>query len=550
MSTNNNSTSSNEQTDNHTPSLSFTYTPSHRTTDLHGLEETCDHARTIISALISDIDIKTQSVLIHGPSGNGKTRLAEAMAGDLFAGGFSVGWFDSFTDHLGQEYNLIRQAVQDALQAAPSVLVLDNLPDVQADTVFSSLREVLQRVSPDRQVLVVATGGPNMWGATAPTPFETHIAVGYPDEDRASKLLDSFITDYAAASSLDVTVDIESLGDTAAGLSAANIDRGTKRAFQKAVVTSSDTEATVTTESLQASLEAVATSLPRVATPWLPTPAPDTGESRIVEETNVTFADIGGLDDVKAELRAALEHPLRFPDVFKDCGLDADGVLLYGAPGNGKTMLAKALANEYDRTFITVNGPELQDKFVGATEQHIRQVFATARDCAPSVVFFDEFDALAGARDKVSSSHEVDFVTMLLAELDGFCDTSDVLVTAATNRPDSLDPGVLRPGRLGRHIHVPLPDDEAATAIVTTHTADFPLSEAVTPQWVVDELPDGISASAITEVCNQALRWHAMRRAAASDHAPIVTREDIRAAISDYAVSTEHGSDAGTFGFY
>jgi transitional endoplasmic reticulum ATPase len=269
-----------------------------------------------------------------------------------------------------------------------------------------------------------------------------------------------------------------------------------------------------------------------------------------VEETDVTFADIGGLDEVKAELRAALEHPLRFPEFFSDCGLDADGVLLYGAPGNGKTMLAKALANEYDRTFITVNGPELQDKYVGSTEKHIRQVFATARERAPSVVFFDEFDALAGTRDDVSSSHKVDFVTMLLAELDGFRETNDVLVIAATNRPDALDPGVLRPGRLGRRIHVPLPDDEAARAIVTTHTTDFPLDDDVTPQWIVDELPEGLSAAAITEVCNQALRWHAMRRAATSNQTPTVTREDIRAAVSDYPLSTEDRTDSGVSGFY
>ncbi|RLE78603.1 MAG: AAA family ATPase, partial [Thermoprotei archaeon] len=202
----------------------------------------------------------------------------------------------------------------------------------------------------------------------------------------------------------------------------------------------------------------------------------------IVEVPEVRWSDIGGLDKVKQELREIVEWPLKYPKYFNEIGIEPPkGVLLFGPPGTGKTLLAKAVATESGANFIAVRGPEILSKWVGESEKAVREVFRKARMAAPCVIFFDEIDSIAPMRGmRYGDSGVTDrIVNQLLAEMDGIAPLRNVVVIAATNRPDILDPALLRPGRFDRIIYVPPPDENARYEIFKVHTRKMPLDENV-----------------------------------------------------------------------
>jgi transitional endoplasmic reticulum ATPase len=224
-----------------------------------------------------------------------------------------------------------------------------------------------------------------------------------------------------------------------------------------------------------------------------------------VEVPDVTYADVGGLDAVKRELARAVEWPLTYSVMFERLRTEAPrGILLYGPPGTGKTLLAKAVANESNVNFISVKGPELLDKFVGESERAVREVFHRARQNAPTIVFFDELDALAPERGRSFDSRVTErVVSQLLTELDGIEDLRNVLIIGATNRPDIVDRALLRPGRFEKVIHVPTPDAEARRAIFDVHTRGVPLADDID----LDELADrteGYTGSDIEAIVREA----------------------------------------------
>jgi transitional endoplasmic reticulum ATPase len=188
----------------------------------------------------------------------------------------------------------------------------------------------------------------------------------------------------------------------------------------------------------------------------------------LVEVPDVTWADVGGLEEVKAELQETVEWPLKYADVFERLRTEAPkGILLFGPPGTGKTLLAKAVANESDSNFISITGPELLSKWVGESEKGVRDIFRRARQAAPAIIFFDEVDALVPVRGSYAGSSHVteSVVSQILTELDGLEELKNVVVLAATNRPDMIDTALLRPGRLDRHVYVPPPDEEGRRKI-------------------------------------------------------------------------------------
>jgi len=224
----------------------------------------------------------------------------------------------------------------------------------------------------------------------------------------------------------------------------------------------------------------------------------------LIEVPNVRWDDIGDLEDVKQQLREAVEWPLKYPESFKKLGIKPPkGILLYGPPGCGKTLLAKAVATESEANFISVKGPELLSKWYGESERRIRELFRRARQVAPSIIFFDEIDAMAPRRG--FGMHEVSerIVSQLLTEMSGIEELKDVVIIAATNRPDMLDPALLRPGRFDRLIYVPEPNEEARLKILKVLTKKMPLAKDVDLKKIA-KMTEGYSGADLEAVCREA----------------------------------------------
>ena len=232
----------------------------------------------------------------------------------------------------------------------------------------------------------------------------------------------------------------------------------------------------------------------------------------LIEVPNVHWEDIGGLEDVKQELREAVEWPLKYPEAFLGLGITPPkGILLYGPPGTGKTLLAKAVATESEANFIAIRGPEVLSKWVGESEKNIREIFRKARQAAPTVVFIDEIDAIAPRRGTDVNRVTDRLINQLLTEMDGIAENSGVVVIAATNRPDILDPALLRPGRFDRLILVPAPDEKARLEIFKVHTKNVPLAEDVNLEELAKRT-EGYTGADIAAVVREAAML-AMRRA-------------------------------------
>jgi transitional endoplasmic reticulum ATPase len=264
----------------------------------------------------------------------------------------------------------------------------------------------------------------------------------------------------------------------------------------------------------------------------------------VAESPDETFADVGGLGDTKDRLREAVEWPLSYGPLFEAAGADPpSGVLLYGPPGTGKTLLARAVAGESGVNFLRVAGPELLDRYVGESEEAVREVFERARQTAPAVVFLDEVDAVAGRRGETGEVTDR-VVSQLLTELDRAADHPSLLVLAATNRKDSLDPALLRPGRLERHVEVPLPDEAARREILAVHARETPLAADVDLDAVAAETAGFSGAQLEALVRDASLRAvreivETVEPEEAGEHTDrvTVTREHVDAALASLSAS-------------
>ncbi len=224
----------------------------------------------------------------------------------------------------------------------------------------------------------------------------------------------------------------------------------------------------------------------------------------LIEVPNVKWDDVGGLEKVKQDLKESVEWPLKMPENFERLGIrPPSGILLYGPPGCGKTMLAKAVATESKSNFISVKGPELFSKWVGESEKRVRELFRRAKQVSPSIIFFDEIDALAPRRGLALGEHVSEkIVSQMLTELSGLEELHDVIVIAATNRPDMLDPALLRPGRFDRHILVPVPDEKSRLKILEIKTKNMPLKKVDLKKLA--KKTEGFSGADLDALCREA----------------------------------------------
>ncbi len=484
--------------------------------DIGGLDEELDLVREMIELPLSEPELFTRlgidppkGVLLHGPPGTGKTLIARAVANEVDAHFDTIHGPEIVSKYKGESEERLREAFDRASENAPAIIFLDEIDSIAGardddadmeNRVVAQLLTLLDGLEEREEVVVI--GATNRADAIDPAirrggRFDREIEIGAPDEHGRREILDVHTRDMPLADDVDLDVlagrlhgfvgaDIASLA-TEAGMAAL-------RRMQRTEKETESDEPLVTATDFEVAMTAV---------------EPSGMREYVAEQPELTFEDVGGLDETKGRLREAIEWPLSYDPLFKAVATDPPtGVLLYGPPGTGKTLLAEAIAGETGVNFISVAGPEILDRYVGESERAIRKLFERARQAAPAIIFLDEIDAIASTRGE---GHEVTerVVSQLLTELDRAADHPSLVVLSATNRMESLDPALLRPGRLEQHIEVPNPDTDARREILAVHTRETPLGDDVDLTALANETADYSGAeieSLVREASMQAIR--------------------------------------------
>jgi transitional endoplasmic reticulum ATPase len=484
-----------------------------------------------------------KGVLLHGPPGTGKTLLAKAVANETNSHFIVINGPEIMSKYYGQSEENIRKKFEEAEQHAPSIIFIDEIDaiapkreEVRGEVerrVVAQLLSIMDGLkSRGKVVVIAATNVPNMLDPALRRPgrFDREVEIGVPSREGREAVLKIHTRNMPLAKNVDlielaeitygfVGADLSSLCKEAAMNVLRRVLPELRLEEEEAIPKELLEKLKVTNKDFKEALRVVRPSALREV---------------LVEIPNVKWENIGGLDDVKQQLREAVEWPLKNPDSFKRMGVRPPrGVLLYGAPGTGKTLLAKAVANESKANFILVKGPELLSKWVGESEKAVREVFKKARQTAPTIIFFDEIDSLASRREVSADSHVNErVVNQLLTEMDGLEELNDVLVIAATNRPDLVDTALLRPGRFDRIILTPVPDIGTRKMIFEVHTKGMPMKNIN-----IDELSaatDGYVGADIEAVCREAAIMALREDIKAKD----ITMKHFEAALKDIGPSS------------
>jgi len=449
--------------------------------DIGGLDEELDLVREMIELPLSEPELFTRlgieppkGVLLYGPPGTGKTLIARAVANEVDAYFDTISGPEIVSKYKGESEEQLREAFEAATENAPAILFIDELDsiagarDEDADMenrVVAQLLTLLDGLEAREQVVVI--GATNRVDAIDPAirrggRFDREIEIGVPDEQGRREIFEVHTRDMPLADDVDIgTIAARTHGFVGADIASLCREAG-MATLRRAGHDASTVE--VTYEDFEEAMKGV---------------EPSGMREYVAEKPETTFEDIGGLDGTKRRLEEAVEWPLAYGPLFEAAATDPPaGVLLYGPPGTGKTLLAEGIAGESGVNFVRVNGPEVLDRYVGESEQAIRDLFERARQTAPAIVFLDEIDAIASNRGE---GHEVTerVVSQLLTELDRAASHPKLIVLAATNRKEDIDPALLRPGRLEQHIEVPNPDENARREILDVHTRGAPLGEDV-----------------------------------------------------------------------
>ena len=473
--------------------------------DIGGLKEEVKKVREMIEIPLKRPELfeklgiaPPKGVLMHGPPGTGKTLLAKAVASESDAHFIAINGPEIMSKYVGGSEENIFIDELDAI--APKREETNG--EVERRTVAQLLTLMDGLKSRGQVVVIGATNRPDSLDPALRRPgrFDREIEIGVPDSEERKEVLEIHTRNMPLAEDVDldkiantthgfVGADLESLCKEAAMRVVRRIlpeiqndEEIPKEVMEKIVVTGDDFK------SAQKEIQ------------------PSALREVLVQIPDIKWDDVGGLEDVKQELKEAVEWPLKHPDTFQRLGIrPPKGTLLYGIPGTGKTLLAKAVASESEANFISVKGPELLSKWVGESEKGVREVFRKAKQAAPTVIFFDEIDAIASARSGNDTDSGVTkrVVNQLLTEMDGLEELEDVAIIAATNRPDILDAGLMRPGRFDRHIQVKEPDEEARLAIFEVHTKDMPLAKDVNLKKLAKNT-EGYVGADIEAVCREA----------------------------------------------
>ncbi|MDA3836611.1 MAG: CDC48 family AAA ATPase [Nanoarchaeota archaeon] len=469
--------------------------PSINYEDIGGLDEEIKKVREMVEIPMKHPEIfnrlgvtPPKGVLLHGPPGTGKTLLAKAVATETDSHFILLNGPEIMSKFYGESEKKIRGIFEEAEKNAPSIIFIDEIDAIapkREETngeverrVVSQLLTMMDGLNARGRVIVI--GATNRVDALDPAlrrpgRFDREIEIGVPD--KKGRLVTLKI--HSRGMPLHRNVDLGYFANKTHGFVGADLEALTKESAMNVLRNNLDNlkldeedipmevleKLIIKKQDFEAALKVVRPSAMREV---------------LVEAPNVSWDNVGGLEDIKRDLKEAVEWPMKHPESFARMGIrPSRGILLYGPPGTGKTLLAKAVAKESEANFIQIKGPALLSMWVGKSEEGVRKIFEKARQVSPCIIFFDEIDSIAGRRGTDQNKVTERVLNQLLSEMDGIEDMKDVLVVAATNRPDMLDTALLRPGRFDKILLVNAPSVEGREMILKVHTKKMPLSRDV-----------------------------------------------------------------------
>ncbi len=429
-----------------------------------------------------------KGVLLHGPPGTGKTLLAKAVAGETSSNFASISGPEIMSKFYGESEERLRDIFKESEENAPSIIFIDEIDSIapkrdevqgeQERRIVAQLLSLMDGLETRGKVVVIgATNRPNALDEALRRPgrFDREIEIMIPDKDGRLEVLEI----HTRGMPLQEDVDLNRLSEITHGYAGADLSALCKEAAMASL-------RRVLPE-LDLDVEEIPMDvLNSINVEWndfrnaLKEMQPSTLREVLIERPDLKWEEIGALEEPKMELKKAVEWPLKYGKVFEHMHASPPrGIMLYGPPGTGKTMLAKAVASESEANFISVKGPEFLSKWVGESEKAVRETFRKARQASPCVIFMDEVDSITGTRGGEDSKVTERVISQMLTEMDGLESLHDVVVIAATNRPDLVDPALMRPGRFDKSIYIGMPDQEARRSILGIHAEGKPLAEDV-----------------------------------------------------------------------
>ncbi|MCA9812955.1 MAG: CDC48 family AAA ATPase [Nitrosarchaeum sp.] len=461
-----------------------------------------------------------KGVLLYGPPGTGKTLLAKAVANESNAHFISISGPEIMSKFYGESEARLREIFKEAREKAPSIIFVDEIDSIAPKReevtgeverrVVSQMLSLMDGLEARGKVIVIsATNRPNAIDPALRRPgrFDREIEIKVPDKKGRKDIL----AIHSRNMPLSDDVDLDKISSVSHGYVGADLEylckEGAMKCLRRLLPELNLEEEKIPPETLDKLVvnhEDFQRALIEVT--------PSGMREVFIENPDVKWEEVGGLEDVKRELQEAVEWPMKYPGLYDKLGHRMPrGILLHGPSGTGKTLLAKAVATQSEANFVSVRGPELLSKWVGESERGIREIFKRARQSSPCVVFFDEIDSIApirGAGGETAVTERV--VSQLLTELDGMENLHGVVVLAATNRADMIDPALLRPGRFDKIISIPLPDKESRKSILKINAAKIPtISDENDPQRVdyekIAEITDGMSGADTASIANTAV---------------------------------------------
>ena len=455
-----------------------------------------------------------KGVLLYGPPGTGKTLLAKAVAGETNAHFISISGPEIMGKHYGESEERIREIFTQAEENSPSIIFIDEIDSIapKRDEVSGELekRIVSQLLtlmdgmkSRGKVVVIAATNRPDSIDPALRRPgrFDREVEIGIPDDEGRFDILSI----HTRGMPIDKKVNLKQISKTTHGFVGADLEVLSKEAAMRSlrrILPEIDLDEDKISSEILQKIEITSDDFREA----LKEVRPSALREVQVQIPDVNWDDVGGLDELKDELREAVEWPIKHKEAYDYVNVETPkGVLLHGPPGTGKTLIAKALAKMTESNFISIKGPELLSKWVGESEKGVREIFRKARQAAPCIIFLDEIDSLVPRRSSGNSDSHVteNIVSQILTEIDGLEELHNVLIIGATNRLDIVDEALLRPGRFDRIIEVGNPDSKGRKHIFEIHTKKKPLESNVDIKKLV-EVTDGFSGAEIAAITNRA----------------------------------------------